>query len=262
MKKQLTYLRLMCVSLLTWHSSTQAESATQPSVITPGADSANFPNGSFTLPQGRAYIEMIPVNYSSRSRNGVPSQYNAGYLLRYGLIDSLELRLISDGYTWVDDEDKTEGMSPQTFDIKWHIMDEQEELYLPSMAIEVSLQTDFASKPFKSGLQPGLSLNFDYSLPYDVALNYSVGFTTQQTDSGKTQYQLALAWALQRNIFTDVAMFIDGYTNTGNGLTTSAVGGGLQWIPMQRLALFTNISAGLTASTPKASASVGFAVAF
>jgi hypothetical protein len=55
---------------------------------------------------------------------------------------------------------------------------------------------------------------------------------------------------------------VNGYTNTGNGLTTSVVGGGLQWTPYKQLALFTNLSAGLTKTTPNFSALVGFAVAF
>lgn len=258
------YLCLSCIALLSWHSLSVAESAptSEASVQTPGADLANFPNSAFTLPQGRAYIELTPVNYNSRSRNDSPSQYSAGYLLRYGLTDNVELRLLSTGYTWIDDTNKTEGMSPQTLDFKWHIMDEQPDFYLPAMGIEVAVQTNLASRVFKNGWKPGLSLNFDQTLPYDIAIEYNLGFVTQQTDNGKTQYQLALSWAVQRQIFTDVAAFVNGYTNTANGLTNSAVGAGLQWIPAQRLALFTNISTGLTANIPKVSILTGLTIAF
>lgn len=59
---------------------------------------ANFPNGSFTLPQGSAYVETTG-NYNSKSTY-FDEQYNASYLLRYGLTDNIELRVMSDGYTF------------------------------------------------------------------------------------------------------------------------------------------------------------------
>jgi hypothetical protein len=36
----------------------------------------------------------------------------------------------------------------------------------------------------------------------------------------------------------------------------------LQWVPAKRMAVFTNVSAGLTDNTPKLSVLAGFAVAF
>jgi hypothetical protein len=232
------------------------------SIKTAGADLANFPNSAFTLPQGRAYVEASPVNYSGKSADGTPAQYSAGYLLRYGLLDDLELRLMSNGFTIVDDEEKTSGMSSQTFDFKWHISDENQTAYLPAFGVEFSVQTDFAHRAFQNGINPALSLNFDQNLPFDVALEYNVGFVSQHLDSGEAQYQLALSWALQRNVYEDVDVFVNGYTNTAAGLTTSAIGGGTQWIPMERLAIFANVSAGLTVSTPSIFSLVGFAVAF
>lgn len=34
------------------------------SIKTTGADLANFPNSAFTLPQGRAYVEISAVNFN------------------------------------------------------------------------------------------------------------------------------------------------------------------------------------------------------
>lgn len=250
---------IIVITLLCWQVSSYAES--EPSIKTAGADLANFPNSAFTLPQGQAYVEVSAVNFSGKSDYS-PQQYSAGYLLRYGLTDNLELRLMSSGFTVVDDVEKTSGMSPQVFDLKWHVFDENEEAYLPAVGVEFSVQTDFAHRAFQNGTNPALSLNFDQTLPFDIAFEYNVGFTSQHLESGDAQYQLALSWALQHEVFDDVDMFINGYTNTGAGLTTSAMGAGLQWVPIERLALFTNVSAGLTASTPSIFSLVGFAVAF
>lgn len=250
-----------CGALFIWHTISLAESNTV-SIETPGADLPNFPNSAFTLPQGQAYVEMFPAYYASRDTNGTPDQYSAGYLLRYGLLDTVELRLYSLGYTQLNDDKKTKGMSPQVFDIKWHLLDESKDSLIPAIGLEMSLQTDWSSPAFKVGLQPALSLNFDQSLPYDIALEYNLGFTTQQSNTGRTQYQLALSWALQRDVVGDIAAFIHGYTNTAAGATSSAIGGGLQWTPTQRVTVFSNVNAGLTDSTPALSTLTGFAVAF
>lgn len=233
--------------------------AAEPSIKSPGADMANFPNGSFTLPQGSAYAET-GGNYNLKSHYS-SERYNASYLLRYGLTDNIELRFMSDGYTFVHDEGKMHGMSPQTFDIKWHLIDENTEILLPSVAVEFGTQTTWASTAFKGGTLPFLGLNFDNSLPFDVALNYSVGFVSQLDDNNRKEYQLALSWAFQREIVEDMALFVNGYTNTAAGFTTSAIGCGGQWTPTQRIAFFTNVAAGLTESTPSVYGLLGFAVA-
>jgi hypothetical protein len=236
-------------------AQTSSYAQSEPSIKSAGADLANFPNSAFTLPQGQAYVEVSPVNYSGSNASS-PSQYSAGYLLRYGLFDDLELRLMSSGITVIDDAQKTTGMSAQTFDFKWHLMDANEESNLPA------LQTNLASRAFQGGTNPSLSLNFDQRLPYEIDFEYNLGFVSQQTELGQSQYQLALSWAFQREIVTDVAVFVNGYTNTANGLTTSAIGGGAQWVPIERLALFANVSGGVTKTTPSIYSLVGFAVAF
>ncbi len=233
----------------------------EPSIKTAGADLANFPNSAFTLPQGQAYIEISAANFSGKSEYA-SQEYSAGYLLRYGLMDNLEVRLMSNGYTFVDDKIKTQGISAQTFDLKWHIFDENEAVNLPAVGLEFSVQTDFASRVFKNHINPALSLNFDQKLPCDIDFEYNIGFVSQHLESGEMQYQLAVSWAFQREIVNDVAVFINGYTNTAAGFPTSAIGGGAQWIPIERLALFANVSAGLTTSTPSIFSLVGFAVAF
>ncbi len=233
--------------------------AEEPSIKSPGADMANFPNGSFTLPQGSAYAET-GGNYNSKSTYS-SEQYNVSYLLRYGLTDNIELRLMSDGYTFVNDGNKTKGISPQTFDIKWHLIDANENLMLPSIAVEFGTQTTWADDAFKESTLPFLGLNFDNSLPYDIALNYSVGFDSQLNANGNKEYLLALSWAFQRDVTKDVAVFVNGYTNTLAGLTTSAIGGGGQWTLTERVAVFSNVAAGLTTNTPDVYGLLGFAVA-
>lgn len=234
----------------------------QPSIKTPGPDLANFPNSAFTLPQGRAYVELAPFNYNKRNAQGSPTQVSAGYLLRYGLTNDFELRLMSPGYTVERGEGGSSGMGPQILDFKWHVSDEDSASLLPAFGIEVAVQTRWAKRTFRSGTQPSLSLNFDQTLPFDVAFEYNLGVFSTQSDEGKREAQAAFSWAFQKEFIEDVAAFLNGYTNSGQGSPSSAIGAGLQWTPTSRLALFTNLSGGLTQATPKFSALVGFALAF
>ena len=231
------------------------------SISNPGPDLANFPNSAFTLTNGRAYVELTPDVINTPSP-GMSGTYNAGYLLRYGLIDDLELRLASDGYTEVRGADGTRGMSSQAFGIKWHVANEDPSRYLPAFGIEVALETNWASPALRQGWNPGLSLNFDHELPFGIALEYNAGFIRQLSDSGAAQLPAQFAWALQRELFGPVDIFVNGYGILGDGLPMSAVGAGLLWAPLERLALFTNCAAGLTAATPATYVLVGLAVAF
>lgn len=231
------------------------------SISQPGPDMANFPNSAFTLPQGGAYAEIAPVQFSGRNNNSAEG-FNAGYFLRYGLLDDLEIRVISDGFAVQEGASTQTGIASPIFDVKWHLFDAVEHSWIPAMGIEVSVQSNWASKDFKGGTQPALSLNFDQTLPGDIAFEYNIGFAGTRDDDDRTIYQLLLSWAFQRNVTDDIALFINGYTNTAAGPTSSAIGGGAQWLINERFALFSNISAGLTTHTPSIYSLIGFALAF
>jgi hypothetical protein len=231
------------------------------SIRNPGPDLANFPNSAFTLPRGRAYVELSPVNLSTPN-SGYPATFSVGYLLRYGLIDDLELRLFSSGYTEVRGANGVRGMSPQVLDLKWHVVDENEQRHLPAVGVEVALETELASPGLRQGWNSALSFNFDQQLPLGIAFEYNVGFLRMLSDSGDPQFPAALSWAFQRELIGPVDIFVNGYGVLGDGSPSCAVGGGLVWVPWDRLAVFTNTAAGLTAVTPAAFILVGFAVAF
>lgn len=252
------HLVISTVLLVCWYTSSQAESVA--SIQMPAPDLANYPNSAFTLPQQGSYIEMMLVYNAKTTAN--PAQYNLGYLLRYGLTDSLELRLQSNGVTVIDAEKTLLGIGPQSFDIKWHIMDTPINSFLPAMAIETALQTEWASPALNSGLQPALSINFDQNLNDTISIEYNIGFISQQTNSARNVYQLALSWAVQAAVNKDIAIFTHGYANTAAGINTIALGGGVQWLLTRRIALFANASVGLTSNMPELFSLLGFAIAF
>ncbi len=64
----------------------------------PDPDTANFPNGAYTIPKGRLYIENSPVGFYGASK-GTPATYQWETLMRYGLTDNLEFRIFTNGFT-------------------------------------------------------------------------------------------------------------------------------------------------------------------
>jgi hypothetical protein len=250
----------------------------EPDIANPGPDLANFPNSAFTLPQGRAYVELSPVTYYG-SATGTPAQYNAEFLLRYGATDDIELRLFGNGPSWMGGANPGWGFSPIAFDTKIQLWLEKQEYFLPAAGFEAYLLTQWlGSTPFNGGTQPSFTFNFDQSLPFDIDLEYNFGTTRMQDTAGQNVWEFSFQWALQRDFFSkDLALFIHGFFNAAGlprvpqptqpvnlfgDFRQDAVGAGFLWTVNRRLALFGQVSGGTTRITPQLISQLGLAIAF
>ena len=183
----------------------------------PGPDLANYPNSAFTLPQGGFYLETMTMNYQSDSVSSAPT-YSSTFFFRYGLLDDVELRLFYEALVVQTGGSVTAGSGPLTFDTKIHFWDEWEEYFIPATGFEASIQTPWmASTAFAGTTQPTFTLNFDHSLPYDIGLEYNVGAqrVQDQYDLSQNLWQFVGQWALQRDLFEDFALFVNGTYNGG-----------------------------------------------
>lgn len=251
----------------------------EPNISNPGADLANFPNSAFTLPQGRAYIETSPLTYYGQS-TGQPAQFNAEFLLRYGVTDNIEARIFGNGLSWQGGRHPDTGFSPIAFDTKIHLLDENEEWSLPAVGFEGYIQTTFlGNNPFLQGTTPGFTLNFDQSLPFDIDFEYNFGAVQQyQSTTGQKSWQFSFQWAFQRDLLDKyVAVFIHGFYNAmtlprlpdsggqpvGNYVPNqNAVGLGMIWTPNNRVSLWAQSALGTIQYSPANLSNIGFAIAF
>lgn len=262
----------------------------------PGSDLANFPNSAFTLPAGGFYVELAPMTYATRSQT-LAAQYNFEYLLRYGLFDWMELRLYSQGLSVQGNPQPATGFSPLTFDTKIHFWDEFEEYHLPAAGLEIMVQTTLAGSPaFNAGTEPSFSLNFDQALPWGLSVEYNIGAARFEDpdDVSRNLWDMTFAWAIQKEVYEDVAVFINGYYNAANlprigrvsdtwvtvcptparcraeeqvGQTSSlggdnsqtVIGAGGTWTLNDKIVLFANLAGGLTAPSPSFISFVGLA---
>ncbi len=238
----------------------------------PGPDLANFPNSSYTLPEGGFYFESSPLSYYGSSM-GAPPQWSLSYLLRYGLFENIELRLFSNGLTFRSDE---VGTSPLAIDTKAHLWDYDSDGLNASVGIEAYVQPPnwLATSDFRQPLQFAATLLVDHNLPWDIAMGWNVGFT-RTLGQEQSFTRPTIQWAFQRNVTEDIAVFIQGFHNAAtlpgvpmsqalivSNRQTDVVGFGGQWTLNERVAIFGNMNWGLTPLSPKEIANLGFAVAF
>lgn len=250
----------------------------QVDIANPGPDLANFPNSAFTLPAGRAYVEISPLTYYGSAR-ATPAQYNAEFLLRYGVTDDVEFRLFGNGVSWSGGTAPGWGFAPVAFDAKIQLWTEKPSWHVPAAALEAYLQTQWlGTRAFNGGTQPSVTLNFDQSLPFEIDLEYNLGATRAQAADGANIWEESFQWALQREVFDeDFAVFVHGFYNAMTlprlpnvrvvsseygGVKQNAVGVGFIWTVDQRFAIYGQMSGGTTRHTPSTIAMLGFAAAF
>jgi hypothetical protein len=242
----------------------------------PGPDTVNFPNGPYTLPKGRMYIENSPLGYYL-GPPGQPNTYQWEFLIRYGLTDNLEFRIFSNGLTIESNPTPTSGFSPLAFDLKIHCWEQNKTYWLPAMGIEIYIQTGFGSPAFDAGTQPALSLLFDQTLPGEIEFNYAFSMTGLRDDIEEIVYQFGFQWAFQRALTDEVDVFVHGFYNDAAvprvpfpdqlepGVVipnVNVVGAGALWTVNDRLAVWGSGNAGTTDQAPPLIGLAGFAVAF
>ncbi|QJD29995.1 hypothetical protein [Methylococcus geothermalis] len=246
-----------------------------PTIREPGPDLSNFPNSSYTLPEGGIYLEMSPLMLQGASSNSV-KQYNWEVLFRYGLTDDLELRLFTQGLTVQGPPQSATGFSPLTFDTKIHLYKDDFEYFNYSVGLEAYVQTTWGSPVFNGGTQGSLMLNADHVLPFDVAFNWNFGFASLQDFKGAEVILPSFQWALQRDIVEDFALFLQGYVNAAalprtlhagtvgpvQMLQEHVMGVGFQWTVNDRIAVFGSYSGALGDYVPSYLGTMGLAIAF
>ena len=245
-----------------------------PDIKQPGLDLGDFPNSAFTLPAGTWQFEFAPFTILGEDEFSQP-EYSSQFLLRFGLTDDVEFRILGNGLTVLYTEPQATGFSPVTLDMKVHLWDDKREWFLPASSLEVSLTTDWGSSEFSSGYQPTLNLNFDYPLTDSLNLEWTVGYgeALGTLDSRSQQgnpltvdeivNQVSFQWAFEKDLSEDFQAFVTGITSESvpgqSAGTTLAFGGFLRW--SDRLMFFGLMGWGVTPDAPKIGAQLGMGIA-
>lgn len=237
----------------------------------PGPDTANFPNSPFTLPKGRSYIESVPGTFTLAGSDGTPATWSWPFMMRTGLTDSCELRIISQGPTVIGatpTDPGVDGFAPLAFDVKVHLWGEKDWLYWPAVGVEMFVLTGLGSRPFLVGTEPALELNVDHRLPDDWLVEWNVGCYGSGGDGIPTELSLpnfGVQWAVQKQFTQRFSGFVQGFYNAA-GIpffpSDLVVGLGCQWSLTQRLAAWTSYNWSVDDTGSPSGGISGFAYAY
>lgn len=200
--------------------------ATLPfSIRNPGPDSANFPNSAYTLERGHVYFETQPVQVTGPSST-MAYNYSFGYLLRFGVTDRVEFRLISNGITYesafkgnkrsgVGPQPAATGWSPLGVDFKVNFWEQRIRSFMPAMGAEIILLTETGADPFQNGVATSANLLFDYNFGRGWNLEWNIGIQPTSMNKPNLEYrytqEFKAQWALQKAVTDDLAFYFHGY---------------------------------------------------
>lgn len=267
------------------YTSAWENDADEPEIKDPGPDMGDFPNSAATLKQGRSMIEMAPLTFVTKDRRA-PAAYAWPFLLRYGVTDDVEFRLLGNGLTGILGDEGTTGFSPLTFDLKVHLWDAEPATLRPASSLEVAILTEWGSRAFQGGTQQSVALNFDFPLSERLQLEWTVSYmsvldslvvATGERFVPRFNFevpvlhrenlninQFAVQWALEYEVSERLQLFVHGYYNgavflqQGSG---SVAGSGFFWTCNRHWVIFGSCNAGLDDSVAPLSVQTGVAFA-
>lgn len=266
-------------------SDSASDPPSKPDISNPGPDMGDFPNSAFTLPKGRWYFESGPATFQTADSQN-PSNYTWPFLIRYGVTNDMELRLLGSGLTSTLAPSNTTGFGPLIIDTKIHLWNDRMENWIPAASFEAYLQTDWGSPAFRGGIQPSLNMNFDFPITKKTNIEMSFGYTGVQTtvhvltgfefvprlnhevpvihDEADNGYQFSYQWAVEQQLTDEFQVFVHGqYLGAVlRSPPSTIVGAGFFYQLSPRSITFASFNAGLDELAPPFSTQFGIAFAF
>jgi hypothetical protein len=177
-------------------------------------------------------------------------------LLRYGVGDTLELRLETDGRVHTPGDS---GYADVAAGVKWHLADAQDGKPSLGMLVHADLPSGSRSQRGQ-GVRPSLRLVAEWELPGDMSLGVMPGLASNTAASGRYVHGI-LGVVLGRQFSDTLRGFVEiaaphiARVRHGGTEATFDVGGA--WLLTDTLQLDTMVSRGLNRRTPDLSWTVG-----
>lgn len=247
--------------------------AERPPVST---DRPSVSASTWTAPKGAAQVEagfdFAQLDLSQNQVSLRSRQYGTPFLLRFGLMDRLELRIDSYGGTWIsnsleergqvtyDQSDK--GFSNPSVGVKWRLNDQKEGSWKPALGVLVQSDLPVGSKdyrPEKAGISAGFLA--DFPLPQAFSLTFNAiaavrhdSFTGEYYNRGLGALALGRALSRKTSFYIEVA---GGGPQGDGGEGFVLIDGGLAYSVAPGLVIDCAISRGLTEFSPDWGVGVG-----
>ncbi|MYM26176.1 transporter [Duganella sp. FT135W] len=235
-------------------------------------DRPDFVESSNVVGEGRFQIETS-VALERNKANGVRERtYSTPTLLRFGLSDTLEARIETDGRMRLVTDDlasgartSESGYADVSLGVKWHMADEQG--LRPSMGVLAHLDLDTGSGSFRApGKGGSLRLAAEWELPNDFGLGIMPGVAWQRNDNGERYTSGIFGIVLGKDLNERSRIFVEysapqiARGRNGGSLSTFDFGG--SYLLTDLVQVDTAVSRGLNKNTPDWSWTVGLSIKF
>ena len=235
-------------------------------------DRPDFVESSDVVGAGRFQLET-GLTSDRHARDGVTVRtLTTPTLLRYGIGETLELRLETDGWTHERTADRTSstslterGWSDLSFGVKWHVLDGAGRT--PGVAWLLHVESATGSSPFRGqGLRPSLRAAIEWDLPEEFSLGVMPGVYVDRNDDRKRfgggifAVTLGKEWSPRWHSFLEVAG--QQLASKRNGGSVVTLDTGLAFVATPSLQFDVEVSRGLTDAAPDLESGVGVSIKF
>jgi hypothetical protein len=231
------------------------------------------------------YVESGTFSLLTKDHQN-PAAFASPILIRYGMTDNVEFRLLSSGLVSILDSRGTTGLAPLVFDMKVHLWNDRMERLQPAASLEVFIQSTWGNSAFAGGTQPSLNLNLDFPLSAKTNIEMTFGYTGVQDAvnvvtgerfiprfgfkipiihrANLNVNQFSYQWAIEQQVTERFQLFTHGFFNGPVDFQSAAgvvVGAGYFYQFSNRWMIFNSYNAGATKSAPGFVTQFGLAVA-
>jgi hypothetical protein len=246
-----------------------AQAQAQESIET---DRPDFVESSAVVGSGRFQLET-GLTSDRHARDGVTTRsLSTPTLFRYGIGETTELRLETDGLVRERTSDALAGTSTRTsghadlsFGLKWHVLEGAGST--PGVAWLLHVDTATGSRAFRgAGLRPSLRAAIEWDLPDDFSLGVMPGAYVERNDAGRRYVGAILAatvgkaWSPRWHSFLEIAgQQLASARNGGSVVTLDA---GLAFVATPTLQFDIELARGLSDAAPDVESGIGISLKF
>lgn len=218
---------------------------------------------------GRGHVQVETGFASERgTADGVRSRLSSTpVLLRFGVSDTFELRVETDG--WLHQRTDGPGAAMHTRDsgyadaslgVKWHGLDAAGNA--PSLGVILHADLDSGSAPFRGdGIRPSLHLAAEWDLPADMSLGVMPGLSWERNAEGQRYTNALLGVVLDKSWGEHLRSFVEvsapQIARARNGGSTMSFDTGVAYLLSRNCQVDAAVSHGLNRRTPDLSWTMG-----
>ena len=248
---------------------THCHVAADDSIVT---DRPGFGESSDVVGKSRLQIETSMALERNHADGVATRTLTTPTLFRYGVSDTLELRLETDGRVIERSRDDLSGQAmtqrgyaDTSLGLKYHAMDQNG--WRPSIGLLLHADLPSGSSQFRgNGVRPSLRVAAEWELPSDYSLGAITGLVVDKNDTGKrfaaSLFGITLGLKLTEKTRVFAELSAPQIARAENGGTFARTDIGATYLLTKDCQIDTALSRGLNSNTPDLALTIGFSIRY